>query len=68
MKQIDDDTIVLEWCTEDVLEQCDWLTKEQAQDVLRMCLHKHDCTIGLTWDFIDCVACEMYPKHSTKQV
>ena len=35
MKQIDKDTISLEWCTDDVLSQCDWLTKEQAREVFK---------------------------------
>ena len=40
MQQINEDTITLEWSTDDVLEQCDWLTKEQARHVLRQCLDK----------------------------
>tara|TARA_Y100000114_G_C11489568_1_gene199241 strand:- start:36 stop:236 length:201 start_codon:yes stop_codon:yes gene_type:complete len=62
------DTITIEWCTDDVLEECDWLTKDQARDVLAMCLKKHDRTIGITWEVIEIIACEMYPKHSTKQI
>jgi hypothetical protein len=68
MKQIDKDTISLEWCTDDVLSQCDWLTKEQAREVLSMCLHKHDASLGLCWETIEIWASEMYPYHSTKQV
>ena len=28
-----EDRISVGWCTDDVLDQCDWLTKEQAQIV-----------------------------------
>tara|TARA_R100000664_G_C2732073_1_gene122397 strand:+ start:460 stop:795 length:336 start_codon:yes stop_codon:yes gene_type:complete len=63
-----EDSISVGWSTEDVLDQCDWLTKEQAREVLQMCKHKHDCTIGITWDVIDTLACDMFPIHSTKQV
>tara|TARA_R100001015_G_C4597496_1_gene152612 strand:- start:216 stop:551 length:336 start_codon:yes stop_codon:yes gene_type:complete len=63
-----EDQISVEWCTEDVISQCDWLTKEQAREVLQMCKHKHDCTIGINWEVIDEIACEMFPIHSTKQV
>ena len=63
-----EDRISVGWSTEDVLDQCDWLTKEQAREVLQTCKHKHDCTIGITWDVIDTVACDMFPIHSTKQV
>ncbi len=62
------DRISVEWCTEDVLTQCDWLTKEQAREVLQMCEHRHDCTIGINWEFIEDIACDMFPIHSTKQV
>ena len=53
MEQIDEDTIALHWSTEDIMHQCDWLTKEQAREVLSMCLHQHDCNWGMSWDTID---------------
>ena len=68
MEQKDEDTIALHWSTEDVMHQCDWLTKEQAREVLSMCLHQHDCNWGISWDTIDIWAAELYPKHSTKQI
>ena len=68
MEQINKDTIALHWTTEDVMNQCDWLTKEQAREVLSMCLHKHDASLGLCWETIEIWACEMFPQHSTKQV
>ena len=52
MKQINEDTIALHWTTEDVMNQCDWLTKEQAREVLSMCLHQHDAN-PLCGDTID---------------
>ena len=68
MKQINEDTIALHWTTEDVMNQCDWLTKEQAREVLSMCLHQHDANHGVSWEIIDIWAYQMFPKHSTKQV
>ena len=64
MQQINEDTITLEWSTDDVLEQCDWLTKEQARHVLKQCLDKHDCNIGLSWDVIDDIAWTLFPNNS----
>ena len=66
MKQIDKDTISLEWCTDDVLSQCDWLTKEQAREVLSTCLHKHDGNIGM-WEIINFWACEMFPNEPCEE-
>ena len=46
MEQIDEDTIALHWTTEDVMHECDWLSKDQARHVLSQCLHKHDANHG----------------------
>ena len=62
MIQIDDNQIALHWTTEDVMQQCNWLTKKQAQDVLYTCLRNHDASIGLNWDVIECVAEDNYPE------
>jgi len=61
MKQVDQDTITLEWCTEDVMQQCPLLTKDQARQVLRRCLEKHDACVGLSWDIIECHADTLFP-------
>tara|TARA_R110001632_G_scaffold5402_1_gene21950 strand:- start:12 stop:206 length:195 start_codon:yes stop_codon:yes gene_type:complete len=62
MIQIDDNQIALHWTTEDVMQQCNWLTKKQAQDVLHECLHGHDANIGVNWDVIECIAEYNYPE------
>ena len=62
MQQINEDTIALHWSTEDVMQQCNWLTKEQARDVLHTCLDIHDACIGLNWDVIECIAEDKYPE------
>ena len=64
----DEDRISVGWCTEDVLSRCDWLTKQQAREVLQMCEHSHDCTIGINWEFIEDIANDMFPIDSTEQV
>ena len=59
MKQIDDDTISLEWTTDDVKEQArargleNKLTTDECRCVLNMMLDKHDATIGVSWDVMD---------------
>ena len=46
------DQIVLTWCTEDVKSHCDWLTWEQARDVLQTAYKNHDCNEGISWGHI----------------
>ena len=59
MKQIDKDTISLEWTTDDVKMQLknrkqeNKLTDDECRDILYRLLHKHDATIGVSWDVID---------------
>ena len=59
MKWVDKDTISLEWCVADVKQQLkdrgkkEKLTLKQCRNVLSRCLHKHDASIGISWDIID---------------
>jgi len=59
MKIIDEDTISLEWTTDDVKMQLKnrkeetKLTDDECRDILYRLLHKHDATIGVSWDVID---------------
>lgn len=63
------DSIALIWNIEDVVcvaEDNDYeLTDDQARDVLSLLVSKHDATIGINWDVIECWI-EMYlndPKY-----
>lgn len=59
MKQIDDDTISLEWTTDDVKEQLkargleNKLTTDECRYVLNLMLDKHDADIGVNWNVMD---------------
>ena len=59
MKQINKDTISLEWTTDDVKEQLksrgleSKLTTDDCRYVLKLMLDKHDETIGVSWDVMD---------------
>jgi len=52
----EDDEISIVWHIDDVKEQCNWLTDEQARDVLHNLKHKHDGEIGINWDVITITA------------
>lgn len=49
--------ISIVWCDEDVRETAKQigytLTDEEVSNVLWLLKHKHDATIGITWDTID---------------
>jgi hypothetical protein len=50
--ELDEGQIAIIWSVEDVMMECDWLTEEQALDVLHSLDHNHDATIGINWDVI----------------
>lgn len=60
--KLQDDQIAIVWSVEDVMQECDWLTREQALEVLYALEHKHDATIGINWDTIYYTGVWMYPQ------
>ena len=60
--ELQDDEIAIIWSVEDVMQECDWLTKDQALKVLHSIDHNHDATIGINWEVIYDNAEWMYPK------
>jgi hypothetical protein len=56
------DQILISWCTEDVKSHCDWLTWEQARDVLQTTYKNHDCNEGISWDTFYYTALILYPQ------
>ena len=57
------DEIAIIWSVEDVMQQCNWLTKEEALDVLHDLEHNHDANIGINWDVIEYRAYMRYPPE-----
>ena len=60
--ELKDDEIAIIWSVEDVMQECYWLTREQALDVLRRIDQNHDATIGINWEVIYYNAERMYPE------
>lgn len=60
--ELDDDQIAIIWSVDDVMQQCEWLTREQAQEVLWRLDNKHDACIGVNWDVIEYTAQSMYQE------
>lgn len=56
--------ITITWCIEDVHEERPDLTDEQASEVLKVVLDRHDANIGINWDFINHIAEHLFPKEA----
>jgi hypothetical protein len=65
MMKLQDNEIAIVWSAEDVKQECEWLTDEQALDVLYAIEHRHDACIGINWEVIYYTAEQMYPKKET---
>ena len=60
--ELQDDEIAIIWSVEDVMQECDWLTEDQALEVLHSIDHNHDATIGINWEVNHYNAEWMYPN------
>lgn len=54
--------IAIVWSVEDVQSVRPDLTDEQAFEVLEQVKHKHDATLGVTWDTLDFWADFLFPN------
>ena len=50
--QLTNEEIAIVWSVDDVKMECDWLTDDQALEVLFALKSHHDATIGINWDVI----------------
>ena len=46
--------ITIIWCAEDVLAVDPSLKPKQVREVLRLMKHRHDASVGINWDVIQC--------------
>jgi len=60
--KLKDDEIAVVWSVEDVEMQCDWLTRDQALEVLFALKERHDASVGINWDVIHYTADWMFPN------
>ena len=73
MRQVDDDTISLEWTTDDVKEQLrargldNKLTTDECRIVLNLMLDKHDADIGVNWNVMDVHIDRVFELRESKQ-
>lgn len=50
------------WCVEDVLEDHDWLTLDQAREVIDLMYRYRDANVGMNWDVIREIVRENFDK------
>lgn len=62
--ELQDDEIAIVWSVDDVMEECKWLTKEQACDVLHHLDKKHDANVGVNWETIHYWGQHLYPQEN----
>ena len=56
------DWFVEQWHIEDVQNECEWVTPDQAREVLLWMKKHHDPTIGVNWGFIHAVVENRFPE------
>lgn len=60
------DRISIHWSVDDVRTHCDWLTYEQAVEVLNHMKRYHNPMIGITWDVIETIAQTMFANKENE--
>jgi len=50
------------WHISDVQMQHDWLTDDQAREVLEMVKRRRDCNVGINWSMIESIVCDEFPN------
>lgn len=59
--------VAIIWCIADVRETRPDLNEDQSWQVLQACYRQHDCTVGFTWEHIECVADSLFPEPTESQ-
>jgi hypothetical protein len=54
--------IAMIWGVDDVLIVADWLTDDQAWEVLQDVARHADSSVGISWDTLEITAQDMYPE------
>jgi hypothetical protein len=55
------------WHIDDVLDNHQWLTKDQAREVLMWMNKYHDANIGINWGFIESVVEMKFPEPEEEE-
>ena len=50
------------WHISDVQMENDWVTDEQAREILEIVKRRRDCNVGINWEMIENIVCDEYPN------
>ena len=56
------DWLVDRWHIQDVKDNNEWLTDEQAREVLALIGKYRDCNVGINWEMINTVVDNYFPQ------
>jgi hypothetical protein len=56
------------WSASDVQEACDWLTIDEAFDVLKAIEHDFDANVGINWEVIEAKAVRMFGDGEDRKI
>jgi hypothetical protein len=56
------DWLVDAWHISDIQREHDWLTDEQAREVLEIVGRRRDCNVGINWSMIENIVCDEFPN------
>jgi hypothetical protein len=59
----DTNSVAIIWCIDDVKSVRPDLTDDQCLDVLGRADSKHDATLGVTWETLECIADYLFPQE-----
>lgn len=74
MPQVDDiltltspDWHIEKWHISDVQQDNEWVTDDQAREVLKWMYKYHDANVGINWDFIRAVVEAKFPEPEEQE-
>ena len=60
----DPEDLVIKWSVDDVLNVCNWLSRDQAKEVIDFARRKHDPDVGISWSVLEDFADILYPGRN----
>lgn len=61
-----EDQVAIVWCIGDVQES--WMTEEEAIEILGELQHRHDASIGISWDVIQVYTSDLKQTLSAEEL
>jgi hypothetical protein len=66
VKEAATNSIAIVWCVDDVKSLRPDLIDEECMEVLNYAARHHDTSLGISWDTLECIAADWFPKKEVK--